>query len=216
MEVHRDFVDVGLRGLVDAVDREGPLGAVDARVDGADQRNRVPHLPPVLLREAAADDRALAIADPRALLGLRQDQLGVLLQERLGIDHLYANELEIKDGVVTGEVVGDIVDGRRKADLLQEIAREEGISLEQVIAVGDGANDLPMLNLAGLGIGGQAEEQVEGQIARAVGVGPRAVRDHGDAHVVLGHQGELRLEAGDPPVVAHQIDALVRLESPDE
>ncbi len=77
---------------------------------------------------------------------------GRLLQERLGIDHLHANELEVRDGVVTGEVVGDIVDGRRKADLLQEIAREEGISLEQVIAVGDGANDLPMLNLAGLGI----------------------------------------------------------------
>jgi phosphoserine phosphatase len=85
---------------------------------------------------------------------------GRLLQERLGIDHLHANELEIKDGVVTGEVVGDIVDGGRKADLLQEIAREEGISLEQVIAVGDGANDLPMLNLAGLGIAFHAKPVV--------------------------------------------------------
>lgn len=85
---------------------------------------------------------------------------GRLLQERLGIDHLHANELGIEDGVVTGEVVGDIVDGRRKANLLQEIAREEGISLEQIIAVGDGANDLPMLNLAGLGIAFHAKPVV--------------------------------------------------------
>ena len=85
---------------------------------------------------------------------------GRLLQERLGIDHLHANELGIEDGVVTGEVVGDIVDGRRKADLLREIARKEGISLEQVIAVGDGANDLPMLNLAGLGIAFHAKPVV--------------------------------------------------------
>jgi phosphoserine phosphatase len=85
---------------------------------------------------------------------------GRLLQERLGIDHLHANELEIEDGVVTGEVVGEIVDGRRKASLLQEIARKEGISLEQVIAVGDGANDLPMLNLAGLGIAFHAKPVV--------------------------------------------------------
>ena len=66
----------------------------------------------------------------------------------------------IEDGVVTGEVVGEIVDGRRKAELLQEIARKEGISLEQVIAVGDGANDLPMLNLAGLGIAFHAKPVV--------------------------------------------------------
>jgi phosphoserine phosphatase len=85
---------------------------------------------------------------------------GRLLQERLGIDHLYANELRIEDGVVTGEVAGDIVDGPRKADLLREIARKEGISLEQVIAVGDGANDLPMLNLAGLGIAFHAKPVV--------------------------------------------------------
>ena len=85
---------------------------------------------------------------------------GRILQERLGIDHLHANELRIEDGVVSGEVVGEIVDGRRKADLLQKIAREEAISLEQVIAVGDGANDLPMLNLAGLGIAFHAKPVV--------------------------------------------------------
>jgi phosphoserine phosphatase len=74
------------------------------------------------------------------------------LQQRLGIDYIHANELEIVDRVVSGQVSGTIVDGARKAQLLEEIAAKEGISLEQVVAVGDGANDLPMLKLAGMGI----------------------------------------------------------------
>lgn len=77
---------------------------------------------------------------------------GNILKQKLGIDYVFANELEIVNGVVTGKVKGDIVDGNRKAELLKEIAAKENISLEQTIAVGDGANDLPMLNLAGLGI----------------------------------------------------------------
>jgi phosphoserine phosphatase len=82
------------------------------------------------------------------------------LQQRLGIDYVHANELEIANGVVTGEVTGPIVDGPRKAALLREIALREKISLEQVIAVGDGANDLPMLNLAGMGIAFRAKPLV--------------------------------------------------------
>ncbi len=74
------------------------------------------------------------------------------MQQRLGIDHLHANTLEIRDGVVTGDVVLPIVDGARKAEMPQVIAASEGLSLEQCIAVRDGANDLPMLRLAGLGI----------------------------------------------------------------
>ena len=77
---------------------------------------------------------------------------GNILKEKLGIDHVYANELEIKNGKLTGKAVGEIIDADKKAELLQTIADSEGISLQQVIAVGDGANDLPMLNLAGLGI----------------------------------------------------------------
>lgn len=77
---------------------------------------------------------------------------GQYLQDRLGIDVLYANELDIQQGKITGYIRGEIIDGQKKADLLTHIAVKEGISLEQVIAVGDGANDLPMLNLAGLGI----------------------------------------------------------------
>ena len=82
---------------------------------------------------------------------------GQYIQQRLGIDYVYANALDIVDGVVTGEVTGQIVDGRRKAELLQELAAREHISLEQVIAVGDGANDLPMLSVAGLGIAFRAK-----------------------------------------------------------
>jgi len=82
------------------------------------------------------------------------------LQERFGIDYIYANELEFADGVVTGEVSGQIVDGARKAALLKEITAQERISLEQVIAVGDGANDLPMLHLAGMGIAFRAKPLV--------------------------------------------------------
>jgi phosphoserine phosphatase len=82
------------------------------------------------------------------------------LQARLGIDYVFANELEIADGVVTGQVSGTIVDGARKAALLKEIAAREKISLEQVVAVGDGANDLPMLNLAGMGIAFRAKPLV--------------------------------------------------------
>jgi phosphoserine phosphatase SerB len=86
---------------------------------------------------------------------------GRRLQEKLKLDYVYANELEIVDGKLTGKVVGPIVDGARKAELLKEIAAKEGISLEQVIAVGDGANDLPMLRVAGLGIAFHAKPLVQ-------------------------------------------------------
>lgn len=83
------------------------------------------------------------------------------LQSRLGMDYVYANELDIEDGVVTGRIKGTIVDGARKAELLQQLAHDEGIDLQQVIAVGDGANDLPMLSIAGLGIAFRAKPLVQ-------------------------------------------------------
>lgn len=86
---------------------------------------------------------------------------GQYLQQRLGIDYVYANELEIENGKVTGNVTGVVVDGNRKAELLREIAKQEHISLEQSIAVGDGANDLPMLSIAGLGIAFRAKAVVK-------------------------------------------------------
>lgn len=83
------------------------------------------------------------------------------LQQRLGIDHIHANELEIINGKLTGKLCGPIVNGARKAALLKDIAANEGISLEQVIAIGDGANDLPMLGIAGLGIAFRAKPVVK-------------------------------------------------------
>lgn len=94
--------------------------------------------------------------------------MGQYLQKRLGIDYVHANELEVVDGRVTGNVVGQIVDGSRKAELLGELARREGISLEQVIAVGDGANDLPMLSIAGLGIAFRAKPLVRRSARQAI------------------------------------------------
>jgi phosphoserine phosphatase len=94
--------------------------------------------------------------------------MGRELQRRLGIDHLHANELDTVDGVVTGEVKGEIVDGQRKAYHLGEIAKAEGLSMEQVIAVGDGANDLPMLKLAGLGIAFRAKPVVRQSARQAI------------------------------------------------
>ena len=85
---------------------------------------------------------------------------GQYLQKKLGIDYVFANELEIKDGKLTGGYVGPIVDGARKAEYLRLLARMEGLSTEQVIALGDGANDLQMLNTAGLGIAFQAKPLV--------------------------------------------------------
>ncbi|MCB1690958.1 MAG: phosphoserine phosphatase SerB [Halioglobus sp.] len=83
------------------------------------------------------------------------------LQARLGIDYIHANELDTAEGRVTGEIKGPIVDGARKAQLLQQLADEQGIDLQQVIAVGDGANDLPMLSIAGLGIAFRAKPLVQ-------------------------------------------------------
>lgn len=90
---------------------------------------------------------------------------GNYLRQRFGFDYVYANELEIVDGKLTGRYVGDIVDGKRKAELLKIIAQVENINIAQTIAVGDGANDLPMLSTAGLGIAFHAKPKVK-QTAR--------------------------------------------------
>jgi phosphoserine phosphatase len=90
------------------------------------------------------------------------------LQSRLGIDYIHANELDIADGFVTGRVTTEIVDGAKKAEYLREIARLENISLEQVVAVGDGANDLPMLGIAGMGIAFRAKPLVRQSASHAV------------------------------------------------
>ena len=80
------------------------------------------------------------------------------LKERLKLDYVYANELAIENGVVTGEIQGDIVDAEKKGEIIKKIARAEGISADQIVAVGDGANDRFMLQNAGLAIGFSPKE----------------------------------------------------------
>ncbi|MBQ8022338.1 MAG: phosphoserine phosphatase SerB [Bacteroidales bacterium] len=120
---------------------------------------------------------------------------GEYIQKRYGIDYVYANELEIgDDGKLTGRYVGEIVDGRRKADLLKLIAQMEKVNMAQTIAVGDGANDLPMLSEAGLGIAFHAKPRVAAnarQSINTVGIdGVLYFLGFKDSH--LGEQGILQ------------------------
>ena len=94
--------------------------------------------------------------------------VGRYLQERFGVDYVYANELEVEDGKFTGRYIGDVVDATRKAELLSLIAQVEHIDLAQVIAVGDGANDLKMLGKAGLGIAFHAKPKVQENARQAI------------------------------------------------
>ena len=93
---------------------------------------------------------------------------GNYLKQKFGFDYVYANELEIVDGKLTGRHLGDIVDGRRKAELLRLIAQVENVNIAQTIAVGDGANDLPMLSTAGLGIAFHAKPKVKANAGQAI------------------------------------------------
>lgn len=103
-----------------------------------------------------------------AILSGGFNYFGRYLQQKLGIDYVYANDLDIVDGKVTGKVIGTVVDGQRKAELLAMLAQQEGIALEQVIAVGDGANDLPMLSVAGLGIAFRAKPLVKASAEHSI------------------------------------------------
>ena len=103
-----------------------------------------------------------------AILSGGFNYFGKYLQHKLGIDYVFSNELEIIDGKLTGKHLGDIVNGEMKAELLKKIAFKEDIHLEQVVAVGDGANDLPMLNVAGLGIAFHAKPKVKENAQQAI------------------------------------------------
>jgi len=96
------------------------------------------------------------------------DYFGKRLQQRLGLDYVFANTLETRDGKLTGRLSGDIIDGPKKAEILKTIAMVENISLEQTVAVGDGANDLPMLRVAGLGVAFHAKPLVRRNSDRSI------------------------------------------------
>ncbi|MEX1350833.1 MAG: ACT domain-containing protein [Desulfobacterales bacterium] len=99
---------------------------------------------------------------------IRFDYFGQFLQKRLNLDYVFANGLEIESGKVTGNVSGDIIDGLRKAEILKTIATVENINLQQTIAIGDGANDLPMLSIAGLGIAFHAKPIVKKNAQKSI------------------------------------------------
>jgi phosphoserine phosphatase len=143
--------------------RVGLLAGLEAKVLG-EVADRLPITPGAerLLRTLRSLDYRTAI------LSGGFSFFGEVLQRRLGIDFMFANELEIEGGRLTGRVRGEIVDGARKAALLRRLAEQEGLRLEQTIAVGDGANDLPMLDAAGLGIAFHAKPRVRASAEQAI------------------------------------------------
>ena len=93
---------------------------------------------------------------------------GNYLKQKYNIDYVYANELEVENGKLTGRHVGDIVDGKRKAELLRLIAQVENVDIRQTVAVGDGANDLPMISIAGLRIAFHAKPKVKATAKQSI------------------------------------------------
>ena len=93
---------------------------------------------------------------------------GNYLKRRFGFDYVYANELEVEDGKLTGRYLGEVVDGKRKAELLRLLCQFENIDIQQSVAVGDGANDLPMLSIAGLGIAFHAKPKVRATASQSI------------------------------------------------
>lgn len=172
-------------GVVDRVadiTRRAMAGELDFE---ASLRERVGLLAGMRYDDALALARALPVTDGAAELLCVLRRLGYktavisggftfaanTLKDQLGLDYAYANELEVKDGVITGKVIDPIVTPQRKADLLSSIAEREGISLSQTIAVGDGANDLLMLEKAGLGIAFHAKAKLKAAADTSISAG---------------------------------------------
>ena len=169
----------GVGDQVQAITESAMRGELDFQASFRKRVSLLKGLPETALHRVIAElplmDGAERLIETLRLLGYKTAILsggftfvGRELQKRLGIDYLYANELDIRDGVVTGEVNTPIVDGAKKAEFLTQLAKAEHLSMEQVIAVGDGANDLPMLRLAGLGIAFRAKPVVRQSARQAI------------------------------------------------
>lgn len=164
---------------VSAITESAMRGEIDFRESFTRRLSTLKGLPEVVLKEVA-ESLPLTEGAERLISTLKRygyktaiisggfSYFGEYLKKKLGIDYVFANELEIKDGLLTGGYVGDIVDGPRKADYLKTLAKIEGISTQQVVALGDGANDLPMLRTAGLGIAFQAKPTVKANASHAI------------------------------------------------
>lgn len=169
----------GVGAQVSAITERAMRGELDFQASFRERMALLKGLPVTVLEEVGASLRLTEGAETlisqlrrlgykTAILSGGFSYFAEQLQQRLGIDYVYANALLVKDGLVTGEVLEPIVDGQRKADLLRELAEREGISLEQTIAVGDGANDLPMLSIAGLGVAFRAKPLVKQSAKQAI------------------------------------------------
>lgn len=169
----------GVGDEVAAITEAAMRGELDFRDSLRRRVGLLAGLPVEVLERVAADlrltegaERLLATLKAfgfrTAILSGGFDYFGERLQRQLGVDHVHANRLAIRDGRLTGELIGPIVDGQRKADLLRQLADDAGLSLAQTIAVGDGANDLPMLRSAGLGIAFRAKPLVRRSASQAL------------------------------------------------
>lgn len=160
----RAITESAMRGEIDFCESFERRVALLKGLDESVMRDIAEHLP---ITEGL--ERMMAVLKrtgyKTAILSGGFTYFGNYLKERFGFDYVYANELEVCDGKLTGRHLGDIVDGKRKAELLRIIAQVEKIDIAQTIAVGDGANDLPMLSTAGLGIAFHAKPKVK-QTAR--------------------------------------------------
>ena len=169
----------GVGEKVSAITERAMRGELDFRASFKERLALLKGLPESVLQEVGASLRLTEGAETlfaelkrlgykTAILSGGFSYFARQLQEKLGIDYVFANELQIVDGQLTGVAVEPIVDAQRKADLLRELAHKEGLRLEQTIAVGDGANDLPMLGLAGLGVAFRAKPLVKQSAKQAI------------------------------------------------
>lgn len=169
----------GVGDQVSAITERAMRGELDFKASFRERMALLKGLPESVLEEIAGSLRLTEGAETlisqlrrlgykTAILSGGFSYFAERLQKRLGIDYVYANALPIENGLLTGGVEEPIVDGQRKADLLRELAQREGISLEQTIAVGDGANDLPMLSIAGLGVAFRAKPLVKQSAKQAI------------------------------------------------
>ena len=160
-------VRAGVGDEVKAITESAMRGEIDFCESFARRVGLLKGLDESVLKEVAESLPVTEGVD-RLMQVLKRAGFKIAILSGYGIDYVYANELEIIDGKLTGRYVGDIVDGRRKAELLKLIAQVENVDIAQTIAVGDGANDLPMLSTAGLGIAYHAKPKVKENASQSI------------------------------------------------